>query len=75
MSLNLQYNYASIDVNTGRCVGCATFSYEIPLSNYIEVPYPSNDYIGKYYSFDTDLWYLDQALTIEADDVNAMYHS
>lgn len=74
MSVNLQYNYAVVEPETGRCYSCGTFSYEIPLSNYIVVPYTSNDYIDKYYNFDTDLWYLDADMTIEADDVNAMYH-
>lgn len=71
--INLQYNYAYLDGNN-CCVGCKTYSYEVPLNNYIPVPDARNDYIGKYYSFDTDLWYLDAAMTIEADDVNAMYH-
>lgn len=76
MSINLQYNYAQIDPVTFRCLGCFTSSYEIPIpTEYIEVPYPSNDYLDKYYSFDTDLWYEDSAMTIEAIEVNAMYHA
>ena len=63
MSINLQYNYANVDVETNRCVSCMTCSYEIPLSNYILVPYATNDYIDKYYNFDNQLWYWDAEFT------------
>jgi hypothetical protein len=72
-SVNLPYNYAILDGNY-RCTGCKTYSYEVPLNNFIPVPDADNDYIGHYYSYDTDLWYEDSAMTIEADDINAMYH-
>lgn len=70
----LPYNYAKINLTTGECVGCKTYSYEINNSAYIPVPNYSDDYIGKYYNRTTDLWYIDSAMTIEATDVNAMYH-
>lgn len=74
IQLRLPYNYAKINLSTGQCVGCKTYSYEINNTAYIPVPYISNDYLDKYYSFDTDLWYVDAAMTIEATEVNAMYH-
>lgn len=64
MSINLQYNYAGIDLNTGRCHSCATFSYVIDNPAWIEVPYSTNDYIGKYYNINDDkLWYHNQEFT------------
>lgn len=75
MSINLQYNYAQIDPDTFQCVACFTCTYEIPLPEYITVPYPSDNYYQKYYSFNTDLWYEDAEMTIEATEVNEMYHS
>ena len=73
-SVNLQYHYAQIDEETGRCVSCFTCTYEIPLSNYILIPDASNDYLDKYYNPSTDLWYIDSDMTIEATEVNEMYH-
>lgn len=70
----LQYNYAQVDPETGYCVSCGTYSYQVPLYYYITIPYTSEDYIHKYYSFDRDLWYEDASMTIEATEVNAMYH-
>ena len=64
MSVNLQYNYAVVEPDTGYCYSCGTYSYEVPLSNYITVPYPTNDYIDKYYNFDDELWYIDPEKTI-----------
>lgn len=62
--INLQYNYAQIDLSTGRCVGCFTSSYEIPLPDYIEVPYTTNDYANKYYNINGDqMWYWDAEFT------------
>ena len=62
MSVNLQYNYATIDLDTGLCLFCRTYSYEIPLPEYIPVP-TLGDYTGKYYSQDDELWYLDAEFT------------
>ena len=63
MSINLQYNYANVDPETGLCGSCMTYSNQVPLSNYIEVPYATDDYIGKYYNFDNGLWYWDAEFT------------
>ena len=60
----LQYNYAKIDLETGRCRNCRTYSYEIPLPEYIPVPYSTNDYTGKYYNLNGDqMWYWDAEFT------------
>jgi hypothetical protein len=72
--MNLQYNYAIIDISTGLCLACMTKSYEVINDAYIPVPSISNEYRGKYYDRETDLWYLDESHTIEADEINAMYH-
>jgi len=57
-SVNLPYNYAQVEPDTGLCISCCTYSYEIPLHYYIPVPDATNDYIGKYYNFSDQLWYL-----------------
>lgn len=58
----LQYNYATIIIETGRCIACATYSYEIDDPAYIVVPRAYNDYIGKYYHDGS--WYEDAEFTI-----------
>ena len=63
MSVNLQYTYAKVDSTTGYCTSCMTYSYQVPLSNYIEVPYATNDYIHKYYNFNDCLWCWDAEFT------------
>ena len=68
MSVNLQYNYASINVTTGLCDGCVTTSYEINDPSWIAVPDATSDYVGKYYNAADGLWYLDASFsTIWAD--------
>lgn len=62
MSVNLQYNYADIIVETGLCVGCGTYSYEIDYPGYILVPEASSEYVGKYYH--NGSWYEDAEFTI-----------
>lgn len=57
----LQYNYAHINVETGLCDGCMTFSYEINHPEWIPVP-TLDDYIGKYYL--NGAWYEDADGTI-----------
>ena len=68
MSQQLQYNYAQIDLNTGRCIDCFTSSYQIPstLPEYIEIPVFSGEYnyTGKYYNINGDQkWYWDAEFT------------
>lgn len=64
MSVNLQYNYASIDLNTYKCIGCLTMSYQIDNPAWIEVPVATNDYVDKYYNLNGDqMWYWDAEFT------------
>lgn len=59
----LQYNYAKINLITGMCTSCGTFSYQINNPAYIEIPV-AVDYIGKYYNINGDhMWYHDAAFT------------
>lgn len=58
----LQYNYADIELDTGKCIGCATYSYEINNPAFIPVPYASNEYLGKYYH--DGAWYEDAEFSI-----------
>lgn len=63
MSVNLQYNYAVIDAETGRCRSVLTSSYEVPLDTYILIPECSNDYYNKYYNSVDGMWYHDAAFS------------
>lgn len=54
----LAYTYAIIDEDY-RCYGCKTYSYEVPLSNYIPVAHVNEDYIGKYYNPADGLFYYE----------------
>ena len=64
MSMTLQYNYACIDLSTGRCDGCLTTSYVINDPEWIEVPTATDDYIDKYYNINGDqMWYWDAEFT------------
>lgn len=58
----LQYNYAGIDLETGRCRSCGTYSYEINDPAFIAIPYASDEYVGKYYHDGS--WYEDAEFTI-----------
>lgn len=66
----LMYNYAKINLSTGECVGCKTYSYEINNPAYIPVPSISNGYVGKYYNQQDGLWYTDGTFTVLADGLN-----
>lgn len=68
MSVNLQYNYAGIDVDTGLCHSCGTFSYEINHPAWILVPIASNDYVDKYYK--DGHWYADREFTIACPELD-----
>lgn len=68
MSQQLQYNYALIDLETGRCIDTFTQSYEIPssMTQFIEIPILSDeyDYGDKYYNLNGDqMWYWDAEFT------------
>lgn len=73
MAQNYAYNYAEIDDATNMCIGVVTTSRPPedvvgPTgsgSTYIEIPDDDNDYIFKYYNFDTEKWYYDAEMTQE----------
>lgn len=62
-SVNLEFNYACINLETGECLGCATFSYEIINDAYIPVPHAYSSYVGKYYNQEDGLWYYNPEFT------------
>ena len=63
MSMNLEFNYAVINLQTGKCLACATFSYEIINDAYIAVPHAYHAYVGKYYNQADGIWYYDADFT------------
>ena len=67
-SITLQYNYCRINLSTGECLFCRTYSYEVPLEDYILVPEHTNDYVGKYYNTADGLWYLDAGFSQNWED-------
>lgn len=65
----LEYNYAQIDVSTGRCHSVFTSSYEIPLPDeYILIPEASIEYRDKYYH--DGHWYADAEFTIACPELD-----
>lgn len=70
MSVNLQYNYAKINLDTGECIFCMTFSYEVPLPEYILVPEHTNDYVGKFYNQSEGKWYADAEFTVACPELD-----
>lgn len=61
--INLEFNYAVINLQTGQCLGCATFSYEIINDAYIPVPHAYSSYKYKYYNQENGLWFYDAEFT------------
>ena len=59
-AMNLEFNYAIINLQTGECLACMTFSYEIINDAYISVPHAYSEYRHKYYNFDDGLFYYEQ---------------
>lgn len=62
------YNYAIIDPVDNMCVQVLTRTSEIDLTtnpDYIEIPTYNEEYLFKYYSYDTQKWYEDAEFTIE----------
>ena len=62
-SMLLEYNYCKINLETGECIFCATYSYQVPLAEYILVPEANSGYRGKFYNQADELWYLDAGFT------------
>lgn len=70
MSINLQYVYAQIDVSSGLCENVFTSSYQIPMAGYVEVPYQTTEYEGKYYNQADGHWYADADFTIPCPELD-----
>ena len=71
MSTNYAYNFAEIDDATGMCVGVMTTSNpdnEGPTgfgTTYVAIPHDDDEYLFKYYDFNTRKWYYDEEMTQE----------
>ena len=71
MATNYAYNFAEIDNATGMCVGVLTTSNpetEGPTgynSTYVAIPTDDDNYIFKYYDFNTGKWFYDAEMTQE----------
>ena len=62
----LEFNYAQIEISTGKCLTTFTSSYQIPanFTEYVEIPVWTDDYKNKYYNLNGDqMWYLDAEFT------------
>ena len=62
------YNYAVIDPMDNMCIHVMTSTREIDTvanPDYIEIPTYNENYLCKYYSYDTQKWYVDAAFTTE----------
>jgi hypothetical protein len=71
MATNYAYNFAEIDNTTGMCVGVMTTSdpsTEGPTgcgTTYVPIPYDDDNYLLKYYDFNTGKWFYDAEMTQE----------
>jgi hypothetical protein len=61
--VNLEFNYAVINLQTGECIGCLTFSYEIDNEAYIPAPHAYSSYRHKFYDRETEAWFYDAEFT------------
>ena len=69
-SMLLEYRYAIINLETGECLACMTFSYEIINDAYIPVPHGDNSYRHSFYNQQDGLWYTDGTFTVLAEGLN-----
>ena len=61
------YAYAEIDPVDNMCVGVLSRTSELNTTgtNFVPIPSYNEGYIMKYYSYDTQKWYVDAAFTTE----------
>ena len=62
------YNYALIDLTDNMCIEVSTRTIEVDTvahPEYIPIPTYNEEYICKYYSYETQKWYEDAEFTIE----------
>lgn len=71
MAITYAYNFAEIDNATNMCIGVMSTSdpsTEGPTAantTYVAIEEYNNDYVFKYYDFDTGKWYYDAEMTQE----------
>lgn len=71
MAINYAYCFAEIENATNMCIGVLSTSdpsTEGPTAGgttYVPIPTDDDNYIFKYYDFDTGIWYYDSAMTQE----------
>lgn len=66
MAVNYYYNFAEIDLDINMCVGILSTSN--PNQNpsiYVPIATYSDEYLEKYYDWDTGKWYYDAEMTSE----------
>ena len=62
------YAYAVIDPTDNMCIEVCSMTREMDTDanpEYISIPSYNEDYLLKYYSYDTQKWYTDAAFTNE----------
>jgi hypothetical protein len=65
MSLNYEYYYAIIELDTGLCVAVYDTSVYADDPTYIAIPEYNEDYLMKYYNAANGKWYLDDSFSTE----------
>lgn len=66
----LEYNYAQIELDTGKCIAVFTSSYQIPdvVLDCIEIPVYDIVYRGKYYH--DGHWFADADFTVPCPELD-----
>lgn len=62
------YNYALIDPADNMCIEVTTRTLAVDTEahpEYVEIPVYNENYLFKYYSYDTQKWYTDATFTTE----------
>lgn len=62
MAMNYEFNYAQINLETGRCIGVRSRSTEVNNPAMIPIPVYDEEYYGKFYI--NGNWYEDAEGTI-----------
>ena len=66
MAVNYYYNYAEIDPDTNMCIGIQSTSVNCDgAENLVRIESYIDDYVEKYYDWDSGKWYYDEAMTDE----------
>lgn len=65
MSINYQYIYAEIDLDTNECIAVFSSSTTSSAPCLVELEVKDPEYIGKYYNWNDGKFYYDSAYTQE----------